>query len=75
VAIQERELAERVGQAVREPFPFVRCFSCLARHLGVPEPDVRNAAQALVVGRFRKMNQICYGCSRVDDTLVPMKDD
>ena len=73
--IQERELAERVAQTVREHFPFARCFSCLARHLGVTEPDVRNAAQALVVDRFRKMHRICYGCSRVDDTLVPMQDD
>jgi hypothetical protein len=73
--IQERELSKRVAEAVREHFPFGPCFVCLARHLGVMEPNVRNAAQALVVDRFRKMHKICYGCSRVDDTLVPLQDD
>ena len=65
-------LTNRVVHAVRDHFPGARCFSCLATQLAVTEPEVRSAAQMLVTrAGFMPVRRVCYGCSRIRETLVP----
>jgi hypothetical protein len=69
-------LAERVAHAVRADFPYARCFSCRATQLAVTEPDVRNAAQTLIMGgAFKTAHRVCYECAHTDATLVKGADD
>jgi hypothetical protein len=50
------------------------CLSCLAVELSTTEPEVRSAAQSMVIqDGFRVIRRICYGCARAGDTLVPDK--
>jgi hypothetical protein len=63
-----------VARAVLQHFPYAYCFSCLATQLGSTEPDVRSAAQILIMqDAFRTIPRLCYGCSRTGVTLVPDK--
>ena len=58
--------------AVREAVRYAPCFSCIATQLGCTEPEVRDAAQMLIIkDGFRTVRRLCYGCSRMGDTLVP----
>jgi hypothetical protein len=68
------DLAERIASAVQRHFPFAYCFPCLAKHFTVTEPEVRSAAQMLVVSdQFKRERRTCYTCGRVEDALVPRK--
>jgi hypothetical protein len=61
-----------MASAVRSHFPYAYCFPCLATHIGATEPEVRSAAQMLVMrSGFKKERRTCYSCGRVDDALVP----
>ncbi len=61
-----------LARALREQLPNFQCFSCFGKYLGISEPEVRGAAQALVFRqRFRAEQRVCCVCQRVDDTLVP----
>jgi hypothetical protein len=67
-------LVERMASAVQSHFPFAHCFPCLATHLCATEPEVRSAAQVLLMrDAFKKTQRTCYSCGRVDDALVPRK--
>jgi hypothetical protein len=73
--MESEDLTERVAEVVRSYFPYARCLTCVADDLNVKEPDVRSAAQMLIVAdRFRLVRRICYGCSRSADTLMPHAD-
>ena len=67
-------LTVNTALAVQKHVPYFRCLSCLATALGASEPDVRSAAQVLVLrGEFRPVPRLCYACSRTELTLVPEK--
>ena len=67
-------LSEAVARAVLQHFPYALCPACLATALSAPEPEVRSAAQLLIVNDgFRTATRICHRCSRTDETLVPEK--
>jgi hypothetical protein len=65
-------LAGRLTSVVVEAHPYAVCFSCLAIAEGVPEAEVRGAAQIAVIrDGLRVVRRVCYRCARVDDVLVP----
>jgi len=66
------KVVERVTAAARHQ---AYCFPCLAAHLRLIEPQVRSAAQVLVVrGSFQRSRRVCDSCGRMDDVLVPRTD-
>jgi hypothetical protein len=65
---------EQVARAVLQNAPSVRCFPCLSSQVGVPEKDVREAAQLLVVREeFFIAWRVCQVCGRGNDVLVSGK--
>lgn len=64
-------LAGRLTSVVVQTHPYAVCFSCLAIAEGVPEAEVRGAAQVAVIrDGLRVVRRVCYRCARVDDVLV-----
>jgi hypothetical protein len=69
-------LARRLAHMVRTHAPYVRCFACLARRLGLTETQVRRAAQMLIAdSKLKVVHRLCYACSRTCDSLVPGTDE
>jgi hypothetical protein len=64
-------LADRLEAFVRRNFPDAHCYGCLAKHLEVTEPDVRDAAQLVVLRTpaFGKTRVACRDCGRPDELL------
>ncbi len=64
-------LAGRLTSVVVQAHPYAVCFSCLAIAEGVPEAEVRGAAQVAVIrDGLRVVRRACYRCGWVDDMLV-----
>jgi hypothetical protein len=67
--------AEQVARAVLQNSPYVRCFECLSRQVGLLDRVVREAAQVMIVrDDFHVERRVCYTCGRTDDALVSGKD-
>jgi hypothetical protein len=67
--------AEQVARAVLQNSPYVRCFECLSRQVGLLDRVVREAAQVMIVrDDFHVAPRVCYACGRNDDALVSGKD-
>src|SRR5262245_7773984 len=67
--LQLLEIVERVAVAAQGQ---AYCFPCLTVQLRVLEPNVRSAAQILVLrGSFTRSRGVCHSCGRMDDVLVP----
>jgi hypothetical protein len=63
-----------VAAAVRKSHPFVLCYTCLAKSLALTEPDVRSAAQQLMLNGFTTQLRACSTCMRTDKLLVVAPD-
>jgi hypothetical protein len=67
--------AERIARAVLQNSPYVRCFECLSRQVGLLGSAVREAAQVMIVrDDFHVARRVCHTCGRADDVLVSGKD-
>jgi hypothetical protein len=67
--------AEQVARAVLQNSPYVRCFECLSRQVGLQDRAVREAAQVMIIrDDFHVARRVCYACGRTDDALVSGKD-
>jgi hypothetical protein len=65
-------LAGRLTSVVEQAHPHAVCFSCLAMAEGVPEAEIRGAAQIAVIrDGLRVIRRVCYRCARVEDVLIP----
>lgn len=63
--------AEKIMRGVLDHHPYTLCFACLAAEHGIPEWDVRQIAQVVVLGeRFRVARRICYRCNIADEMLL-----
>jgi hypothetical protein len=68
-------VAEQVARAVLQSWPYVRCFECLSRQVGLLDKAVREAAQVMIVrDDFHVARRVCYACGRTGDVLVSGKD-
>jgi hypothetical protein len=66
--------AEQVARAVLQNSPYVRCFECLSRQVGLPDTTVRETAQIMIVREnFHVARRVCQICGRTDDVLVSGK--
>ena len=64
-------LIARVTAVVVAHQPQATCFDCLAKLEGLPEADVRNAAQVAVVRNgLRVVFSSCQRCGRIDNGLI-----
>ena len=69
-------LSAEVARVVMEQHPYALCLACLAATVGASEPEVRSAAQVLVVSQgFCTVVRTCPRCERTDLTLVAKKPD
>jgi hypothetical protein len=68
------QFTPQVAAAVRKRHPFVLCYSCLAKSLALTEPDVRSAAQQLMLNGFTTELRACATCMRTDRLLVVKPD-
>jgi len=67
-------LTERVSLAVLQHLPSACCLACIAKALDEAEPEVRSAAQMLILlEAFRPAVRQCFKCSRTEETLVREK--
>lgn len=63
-----------VARVVMQQRPYALCLACLAATVGASEPQVRSAAQVLVVSRdFCTVVRTCPRCERTDLTLMATK--
>ena len=68
-------LTELVSLAVLQHLPSACCFACIAKELDATEPDVRSAAQMLILlEAFKPAVRQCFKCSQTEETLVRDKD-
>jgi hypothetical protein len=66
--------AEQVARAVLQNSPYVRCFECLSRQVGLLDRAVREAAQVMIVrDDFHVARRVCQICGRTDNALVSGK--
>ena len=69
-------LPSDVARVVLQQQPYALCFACLATLVEATEPEVRSAAQVLVVSQsFQTVRRACHRCERTDLALVPKKSD
>jgi hypothetical protein len=69
-----RSLTELVSLAVLQHLPSACCFACIASQLNATEPEVRGAAQMLVLQQaFKPAWRLCFKCSRTEEALVREK--
>ena len=60
--------------SVLQHLPSACCFACIAIELHVTEPEVRSAAQMLILQQaFKPAWRQCFKCSRTEETLVREK--
>jgi len=65
-------LPSDVARVVLQQQPYALCFACLASLVAASEPDVRSAAQVLVVSQgFETVIRACQRCERWELALVP----
>jgi hypothetical protein len=64
---------EGITRDVRDidPYPYGACLRCLAERAGLPEHDVRGAAQGPVLRReVRVVRVVCHWCRGKGNALV-----
>jgi hypothetical protein len=67
-------LTDLVSLAVLQHLPSACCFACIAKELDATEPEVRGAAQLLILlEAFKPAVRQCFKCSRTEETLVREK--
>ena len=63
--------ATRLAAILRDGFPSGYCIACLAARLDRRVPEVRDAAQILVMRPgFRVTERTCHTCGRIKDDVV-----
>jgi hypothetical protein len=66
---------QQIARAVLQNLPYVRCIACLSRQTDLTEPDVRDAAKAMIFrDDFHVARRMCQICGRADDMLVSGKE-
>jgi len=69
-----RSLTELLSLAVLQHLPSACCFACIATELHATEPEVRGAAQMLILQQaFKPAWRLCLKCSRTEEALVREK--
>ena len=64
--------ARRLAQAIQATYPHSYCYTCLGKRLDMPEKDVRDAAQIVVIQRpgFEVVLRACSDCGRPENLLT-----